>query len=148
MHRLVPSHVHDSPISKMKNLFVHEKDLHDPTPSMPSLEGKVIFVTGGTSQQPTPPTYTLSSLIRRSALHLCPRCLLILDRFTTTSLSFLLLKRKFQRQCSEVRRRFNSLAQCRVCNLTWLEGRSRHFVPCRRDRGQLSFGRQSKIVSW
>ncbi|KAH0432704.1 short-chain dehydrogenase/reductase family Oxidoreductase [Colletotrichum camelliae] len=33
----------------MKNLFVHEKDLHDPTPSIPSLEGKVIFVTGGTA---------------------------------------------------------------------------------------------------
>ncbi|TKW48271.1 putative oxidoreductase [Colletotrichum tanaceti] len=31
----------------MPTLFVYEKDLVDPTPRIPSLEGKVIFVTGG-----------------------------------------------------------------------------------------------------
>ncbi|GKT65471.1 short-chain dehydrogenase/reductase family Oxidoreductase [Colletotrichum tofieldiae] len=30
----------------MPALFVYEKDLVDPTPQIPSLEGKVIFVTG------------------------------------------------------------------------------------------------------
>ncbi|TDZ30493.1 putative oxidoreductase [Colletotrichum spinosum] len=33
----------------MRSLFVYEKDLVDPTPSIPSLDGKVIFVTGGTA---------------------------------------------------------------------------------------------------
>ncbi|KAK7439683.1 hypothetical protein CaCOL14_010400 [Colletotrichum acutatum] len=33
----------------MVALFVYGKDLHDPTPDIPSLEGKVIFVTGGTA---------------------------------------------------------------------------------------------------
>ncbi|KAK2049337.1 short-chain dehydrogenase/ reductase [Colletotrichum somersetense] len=33
----------------MPALFVYEKDLVDPTPRIPSLEGKVIFVTGGTA---------------------------------------------------------------------------------------------------
>ncbi|KAF4781484.1 short-chain dehydrogenase/reductase family Oxidoreductase [Colletotrichum scovillei] len=33
----------------MVALFVYEKDMHDPTPDIPSLEGKVIFVTGGTA---------------------------------------------------------------------------------------------------
>lgn len=34
----------------MRFIFVYEKDLVDPTPDIPSLEGKVIFVTGGESQ--------------------------------------------------------------------------------------------------
>ncbi|KAL2882652.1 hypothetical protein SGCOL_001856 [Colletotrichum sp. CLE4] len=33
----------------MVALFVYEKDMRDPTPDIPSLEGKVIFVTGGTA---------------------------------------------------------------------------------------------------
>ncbi|KAK6211449.1 short-chain dehydrogenase/reductase family Oxidoreductase [Colletotrichum tabaci] len=33
----------------MPTYFVYEKDLVDPTPQIPSLEGKVIFVTGGTA---------------------------------------------------------------------------------------------------
>ncbi|KAF6807611.1 oxidoreductase C736.13-like protein 2 [Colletotrichum sojae] len=33
----------------MPALFVYEKDLVDPTPQIPSLEGKVIFITGGTA---------------------------------------------------------------------------------------------------
>ncbi|OBR11137.1 short-chain dehydrogenase/reductase family Oxidoreductase [Colletotrichum higginsianum IMI 349063] len=30
----------------MPTYFVYEKDLVDPTPQIPSLEGKVVFVTG------------------------------------------------------------------------------------------------------
>ncbi|TQN65451.1 putative oxidoreductase, partial [Colletotrichum shisoi] len=33
----------------MPTYFVYEEDLVDPTPQIPSLEGKVIFVTGGTA---------------------------------------------------------------------------------------------------
>lgn len=43
----------------MPTYFVYEKDLVDPTPQIPSLEGKVVFVTGGEHMFCFPPYYGL-----------------------------------------------------------------------------------------
>ncbi|KAL0933757.1 oxidoreductase C736.13-like protein 2 [Colletotrichum truncatum] len=51
----------------MPIMFVYEKDLIDPTPSIPPLEGKVIFITGGTAGLGKA---TLLSLLARKPLHI------------------------------------------------------------------------------